>query len=210
MDDNRKSALEELVAAAEALAAAGAAAERTEPAAGAARLIGVTAGAAVKRAEAKSESAATGWAESIAGQLLRPVTSFAPAQSVLGSLAPGGGGSFGGGLLKSLVSPLFRLFSFGGGDDAPQTVELPRYFKPPRQVHSLAIRPADDFLFQASDFDSTGRARPVAASAPQIVVQVNAMDSRSFVDHSQEIADAVKRAVLESNSLGDLIREMEG
>ena len=44
--------------------------------------------------------------------------------------------------------------------------------------------------------------------APQITVQVQAMDSRSFLDHSDEIAAAVRTALLSSNSLNDVIAEL--
>jgi hypothetical protein len=44
-------------------------------------------------------------------------------------------------------------------------------------------------------------------AAPQITVQVQAMDSRSFLDHSNDIALAVRQAMLESNVLNDVVRE---
>ena len=47
-----------------------------------------------------------------------------------------------------------------------------------------------------------------SAPAPQITVQVQAMDSRSFLDHSQEIAMAVRQAMLETTVLNDVIREV--
>ena len=46
------------------------------------------------------------------------------------------------------------------------------------------------------------------ASAPaQITVQVQAMDSQSFLDHSADIAMAVRQAMLESSVLNDVVRE---
>ena len=51
------------------------------------------------------------------------------------------------------------------------------------------------------------RAQP-AASATQITVQVQAMDSQSFLDHSDDIAMAVRQAMLESTTLNDVIREV--
>jgi hypothetical protein len=58
-----------------------------------------------------------------------------------------------------------------------------------------------------------GAPRPVTtermAPAPaQITVQVQAMDSQSFLDHSNDIALAVRRAMLESTVLNDVIREV--
>jgi hypothetical protein len=41
-----------------------------------------------------------------------------------------------------------------------------------------------------------------------ILVQVQAMDSQSFMDHSQEIAQAVRQAMLNLNSLNDVIADL--
>jgi hypothetical protein len=49
---------------------------------------------------------------------------------------------------------------------------------------------------------------PAAAVSPQITVQVQALDSRSFLDHSEEIARAVRHAVLNSHALGDVVSEL--
>jgi len=58
------------------------------------------------------------------------------------------------------------------------------------------------------DHPQGGLPRAVPASAPaQITVQVQAMDSRSFLDHSADIAMAVRQAMLESNVLNDVVRE---
>jgi hypothetical protein len=39
-------------------------------------------------------------------------------------------------------------------------------------------------------------------------VQVQAMDSRSFMDHSHDIATAVREAVLNMHSLNDVISDL--
>lgn len=51
-----------------------------------------------------------------------------------------------------------------------------------------------------------GQARP--SSGPQITVQVQALDSRSFLDHSEEIARAVREAMLNSHGLNDVVSEL--
>jgi hypothetical protein len=48
----------------------------------------------------------------------------------------------------------------------------------------------------------------VTTSPQQITVQVNAMDSQSFLDHSQDIARAVRQAMLNSNSLNDVVSDL--
>lgn len=45
-------------------------------------------------------------------------------------------------------------------------------------------------------------------AAAQITVQVQAMDSRSFLDHSEEIAQAVRQAMLNSHGINDVITEL--
>jgi hypothetical protein len=45
-------------------------------------------------------------------------------------------------------------------------------------------------------------------SGPQISIQVNALDSRSFMDHSYEIAQAVRQAMLDSHSLNDVVSDL--
>jgi 2C-methyl-D-erythritol 2,4-cyclodiphosphate synthase len=44
--------------------------------------------------------------------------------------------------------------------------------------------------------------------APSITVQVNAMDSRSFLDHSDDIAHAVREAILSAHTLTDVVSEL--
>jgi len=44
--------------------------------------------------------------------------------------------------------------------------------------------------------------------AAPITVQVQAMDSRSFLDHSDDIARAVREAILSAHALGDVVNEL--
>jgi hypothetical protein len=44
--------------------------------------------------------------------------------------------------------------------------------------------------------------------SPNILVQVQAMDSQSFMDHSQDIAQAVRQAMLNMNTLNDVILDL--
>ena len=121
-----------------------------------------------------------------------------------------------GGLgIGSLISGISSLF---GGGDHQAPLPLVKYTPPPALQYQGAvtsggqvsgydyndrggIRPVD-----AAQYSQAGQASPQAG--PQIVVQVNAMDSRSFLDHSDEIAQAVRAAMLNSSSLNDVISEM--
>jgi hypothetical protein len=61
-----------------------------------------------------------------------------------------------------------------------------------------------------SDYGSNGLPRPQTTSqaATGVTVQVNAMDSRSFLDRSSDIATAVRQAILNSHSINDVLSEL--
>ncbi len=71
----------------------------------------------------------------------------------------------------------------------------------------------------AIDYGQDGMPRPIRTAtsgnsstpanwAPAVTVQVQAIDSRSFLDHSDEIARAVREAILNAHSLGDVVSEL--
>jgi hypothetical protein len=117
------------------------------------------------------------------------------AESVLGGL--------GGGLLSPLISGLIGLFG-GGKGEMPTPLAV---YTPPVAVN-----------YEAGFSRTAGSAGPApyaasagsagAASAPQITVQVQAMDSRSFLDHREEIAQAVREAMLNSHALNDVVNDL--
>jgi hypothetical protein len=119
------------------------------------------------------------------------------------------GGVLGGGLgLIPLISGFTSLF---GGDNSPNNLNanLSRFSLP------AAIR-ADAGISQGIDggvaIDNAQGGLPRAitqeSSSPQITVNITAMDSKSFLDHSDDIAKAVRQAMLESTVLNDVIREV--
>ncbi|MCC7500027.1 MAG: hypothetical protein IT160_20775 [Bryobacterales bacterium] len=107
-----------------------------------------------------------------------------------------------------LVSGLLSLF--GGREESAAVTPLPKFALPP------AIR-ANTGLFQggeqvgAIDYDDRGIPRMLPpnsnsdSAAPMVTINVQAMDSRSFLDRSDDIADAVKKALLNSHPLTDLV-----
>ena len=107
----------------------------------------------------------------------------------------------GGGLLSSLSPLLGGLLSlFGGGG---QTLAAPTPFMLPTPVQSQAGLTASA---PGQVVPVAGQPRGQSANAPpQVTIQVNAMDSQSFLDHSDDIAMAVKQAILNSSSLNDVI-----
>ena len=122
---------------------------------------------------------------------------------------------FGSGLgLIPLISSLAGLFG-GGSSNAPPT--LTRYAAPAALNLSLADAPGanngiSSFPGVAYGQNGLPQAAPQsqAPSAParQISIQVNAMDSQSFMDHSYEIAQAVRSAMLNMNSLNDVVSDL--
>jgi hypothetical protein len=109
----------------------------------------------------------------------------------------------GGGL--SLL-PLVSLFSglFGGGSSQP--APLAPYSLPP----SLNLDSTTNN--QNVVWGENGQPRSVAgggsSGAQQITVQVQAMDSQSFLDHSDDIAQAVRQAMLNMSSINDVITSL--
>lgn len=114
---------------------------------------------------------------------------------------------FGSGLgLSPLISGIASLF--GGGDDSSEPPPLVKFELPPSQSVNAGVSSAVGGPVFGVDYAQGGLPRPVTTSVPQqITVQVQAMDSRSFLDHSNDIALAVRQAMLESSVLNDVVRE---
>lgn len=104
------------------------------------------------------------------------------------SLLSGGAGlaSFGG--IGSLISGISSLF--GGG---PKTLPALQLFQMPDAVNQTV---------------HVGSSNASAAGSPSIHVHVNALDSQSFMAKSNDIANAVKSAMLNSHSLNDVVAEL--
>jgi hypothetical protein len=122
--------------------------------------------------------------------------------------SPGVGETIANTLLGGIpLYSLFKgLFSLAGGDDEETLPPLVKYQLPAAVNESAGYSARTGFV--PLDYDQTGSARTPSAAAPQVTVQVNAMDSRSFLDHSDEIASAVREAVLNSHSLRDVLTEL--
>ncbi len=117
------------------------------------------------------------------------------AQSTRSGLATAGGASslLGGfGLLSPLISGIASLF--GGGGAAPKP--LPVYTPPPPVSISGA-------LSQAAPASSSQTSAP-----QQVTVNVNALDSKSFMDHSDDIASAVRAAMLNMHPINGVVTSL--
>jgi hypothetical protein len=136
---------------------------------------------------------------------------------------------FKGGLgLVPLVQGIFKLFGSGGAAEDPPV--LNKYQAPAPVRVDAALW---DGVVGAADYDQSGALRRYAPSSTQesgrptgvsdrversqqqlstpqqvVNVTVQAMDSQSFLDHSQEIARAVREAMLNTSSLNDVVSEL--
>jgi len=107
--------------------------------------------------------------------------------------------------LSPLISGLVSLF---GGGGSGQTTTVTPYIQP------LPVNLSAGFTGSAAggasgvDYSEGGQPRQTSAASAQqqITVQVQALDSQSFLDRSNDIAAAVRKAMLETSTLNDVIR----
>jgi hypothetical protein len=112
-------------------------------------------------------------------------------------------------LLGPIIGGILGLFGGGKPDPPPR---LPTYSLPPAiQLEAGYTGSSSSYGSpELVDHNQNGLPRVIQADrgAQQITVQVQAFDSRSFLDHSEEIARAVREAVLNSHSLNDIVNEI--
>ncbi len=129
----------------------------------------------------------------------------------LSSLGSGiGSGLLGGGLglLSPLISGIASLFGGGAKTPAP----LPVYIPPPSVALSATLQGNDIRPTASSSAPPSGGSAPSASAqatvAPQITVNVHAMDSQSFMDRSSDIANAVREAMLNLHPINSVVAEL--
>jgi hypothetical protein len=102
-----------------------------------------------------------------------------------------------------IASAVLRLF--GGSGEAEQPA-LPELVRPPSVRIDAALPTAVQSRFTPAGRDGSGLTRRETETTP-VTIQVQAMDSRSFLDHSDEIAAAVRQALLNTHALSDVMGE---
>jgi hypothetical protein len=142
--------------------------------------------------------------DAVKGNTRSASESSSKADAIRSALSPAVVGAVGLGLgVSPLIAGIARLFGRGDRDDVPPALVK---FGLPDSLHvSAGVSAALPGPAFAVDYAQGGLPRPVTAPT-QITVQVQAMDSQSFLDHSGEIAMAVRQAMLESSVLNDVIR----
>jgi hypothetical protein len=104
--------------------------------------------------------------------------------------------------LNPILGGILRLF---GGNTSEERPPLPLAAKPTTAHLELGIRNGDGGYYLI-DREENGLPRANKPfGAPAVVVQVEAMDSRSFLDRTPEIAEALQRALLESEGMQRLL-----
>jgi len=108
--------------------------------------------------------------------------------------------------LSPIVSGLLSLF--GGGGSSTTAAATP-FQLPPSVQTQAGLTGGSNGQIVPVDYGQSGQPRaPGASSSPQINIQVSAMDSKSFLGHSDEIAQAVREAMLSSHSLNGVIADL--
>jgi hypothetical protein len=109
--------------------------------------------------------------------------------------------------LGPLISGLVSLFGGGGSN---QTTAVTPYIQPLPVNLQAGFSGSTEGGASGVDYGEGGQPRQTTAAAAQqqITVQVQAMDSQSFLDRSNDIAAAVRKAMLETSTLSDVIREV--
>lgn len=138
--------------------------------------------------------------------------------SVLGTVASS---SSGGGTVETVAMDVLKsafglvpivsgLLSLFGGGDSPAPEPLVKYALPSSiDYQAMEVNGG----FSGGDYDQMGVPRAYgsgmgATPAPGITVNVQAMDARSFLDRSSDIAAAVKDAMLNLNSINDVVNDL--
>jgi hypothetical protein len=155
--------------------------------------------------------------ETVAGntQAVAQNTVAQGAKSLVGEIGKTATSVLGGALgLSPLISGIVSLFGGGKAEPPPPLV---RFALPPAVKLEGSVSGG---RIAGVDYDQSGNPRafssPDASATPsaggpapaQITVQVQAMDSQSFLDHSNDIARAVRDAMLNMHSLNDVVSDL--
>jgi hypothetical protein len=166
--------------------------------------------------------------------VLQTFLNMSPAGSLISEAAQATGVGGGGGILGSIGSALLKggsglfglvgsLFGLFGGGDSEAPPALMKYSLPPAIAFEGLDTPSG---VRMSDYNMSGVARAYGgadlvtsstardgsaasgAAPPQITVNIQAMDARSFLDRSSDIAAAVRDAMLNLNSINDVVNDL--
>ena len=148
------------------------------------------------------------------GQSLTPsasaVTSSSTGKDLLNAINPISN-SKGTNILTSLfLGPLWKgLFSlFGGGGGEQEAVPLTRFSFPEQARTDLAASLRSDGQSSSVRTDAFGLTQAAPVSQPLIQISIQALDARSILDRSDDIAAALKQAMLSNHEINDNLNEI--
>lgn len=108
--------------------------------------------------------------------------------------------------LNPILGGIVRLF---GGSGEEEALTLPLAARPTRVRYEAGYAGGQDEL-QFVDRDAWGSVRPAGpVSTPSVVVHVEAIDTRSFLERAPEIAEAMRKALLESGEIRAVLNEWQ-
>jgi hypothetical protein len=118
--------------------------------------------------------------------------------------------------MAPLVGGLLSIF---GGNDSPAPPALVKYALPQALRFEGADAPggvswtdSDQMgmprAYGGAEIATSGARGASSAPPPQITVNVQAMDARSFMDRSSDIAAAVREAMLNLNPINDVVNDL--
>ena len=113
----------------------------------------------------------------------------------------------GGSILSPILGGLMDLF--GVGESSEPAVTASPFLLPAPVQYEGGISGSSPGQVMPISYGESGQPRQqAAASTPQVNIQVSAMDSQSFLDRSDDIASAVRNALLNSHPLADVISDL--
>jgi len=132
-------------------------------------------------------------------------------QDEAGSEVSGGGVAesilSGGSVLSPILDGIIGLFGSDSSNAPPPLI--PFAMPAPINIDATGGQVSGGSL-AGSDYGGNGlpRAQTTSQRASNVNVQVNANDSRSFLDRSKDIATAVRQAILSSHAINDVLSEL--
>lgn len=155
--------------------------------------------------------------ESIAGTVLKSGFGMVPLVSELLGLFGGGGSTAPAPLVKYAMPAAinFEAADSGSGSSNADTDQfgMPRAYSAggagaSTQAGSPASGTPGGTATQNNNSGKGASGTGAPSASPQITVNVQAMDARSFLDRSTDIAAAVRDAMLNLNSINDVVNDL--
>lgn len=155
--------------------------------------------------------------ESIASTVLKSGFGMVPLVSELLGLFGGGGSPAPAPLVKYAMpaSINFEAADSGPGSSNVDTDQfgMPRAYSAAgpggsTPANSPAATATGGVAAQSNSGGNVGSGSGTPSPSPQITVNVQAMDARSFLDRSSDIAAAVRDAMLNLNSINDVVNDL--